>query len=297
MTSAFQIWRPAETPADGARREKCTLSFDRAFRAFTLIELLVVIAIIAILAALLLPALAKAKQEGLTAKCLSNDRQLTLAWTMYAGDYSGLLVRNDPYLTPGYDSNLIWILGDMQTLDLTNTSNIVNGKLYPYNQSPGIYACPADNSPFQINGQSYNRIRDYSISGMMSGNDLSLPPFYCNYRQTDIIHPAPSKAFVFIDEAPCTIDDGFFAINISASTGQWQNIPAAWHANGDNLSFADGHAEHWPWYFAETIVYANAPPSPYGTPPGASPPYLQQWYQTDARDFPRMSRAWCSTNE
>src|SRR5208282_3237069 len=102
-------------------------------RAFTLIELLVVIAVIAILAALLLPALAKAKEEGRRANCMSNLRQLTVCWEMYADDNGGVFAPNNwiDYVGSGGGFNMSMSCCDGDAATDTTTSNIQNSLLYP----------------------------------------------------------------------------------------------------------------------------------------------------------------------
>jgi prepilin-type processing-associated H-X9-DG protein len=80
-----------------------------------------------------------------------------------------------------------------------------------------------------------------------------------NVKETDILHPPPSRAMLFIHENNSTIDDGYFAIDVIDR--EWQNVPAILHINGDNMSFADGHAEHWTWLEPHTLHLGVLPSS------------------------------------
>ena len=153
---------------------------------FTLIELLVVIAIIAILAAMLLPTLAKSKQQSQGIQCISNLRQLTLAWAGYNGDNRENFVVNgnngdSPAGTAAKPNpiNPQWCPDDMsQGADVPGEQISVAwlqaGLLYPYVGSPGVYRCPADSSTynhgtvFPTGGGGTNRDRSMSMNAWIN---------------------------------------------------------------------------------------------------------------------------------
>jgi prepilin-type processing-associated H-X9-DG protein len=202
---------------------------------------------------MLLPALSKAKMQGISANCVSNEKQLTLAWLTYNNDNKGKLVSNNPGAVDS-DSTLqpAWVYGEMTVAaDMLNVTNIMKGLLYPYVGNPKIFQCPAETKIITYLNQSGTLVRNYSMSGQMNGEDNLDNYSPCNVKETDIQHPVPSRAMVFIHEADFTIDDGYWAVDVLER--EWQNSPSIVHMNGDNLSFADGHVEHWTWLEQNTL--------------------------------------------
>ena len=227
---------------------------------FTLVELLVVIAIIAILAALLLPALSSAKQKAWQAACLNNHKQLALAWSMYKDDNHGLLVIDDPVTgsTLAGTNYPSWVYGDMAVpTEATNAWLIQLGLLYGYANNTGIYHCPADATSRHIRSYSMQSQLSFYENGAPATANPAYPPMY---SENQIRKTPMSATMVFLDESPVTINDGYFAANVSGDT--WGDAPAAWHSHGCNFSFADGHAEHWRWTDARTWTVQEGQTTP-----------------------------------
>jgi prepilin-type N-terminal cleavage/methylation domain-containing protein/prepilin-type processing-associated H-X9-DG protein len=248
-------------------------------RAFTLIELLVVIAIIAILAAMLLPVLNQAKVRGQTAYEINNFKQLQLCWHMYVADNNDYLPPN--FVSGGGAKSNSWVVGNVQT-DYT-AANIQAGILFPYNQQPKIYQCPANTKTIQVTGlpppgsgvkpnQIVPQTRTCSIEISLGGNfPAEVPagpwtityngnPTFKSYQKFSQIQTTRiASKIVFADEAQATLDDGTFGLypRESPVINTWWNIPGNRHGRGTVWSFADGHCEFWKWHgsIVNTVLY------------------------------------------
>lgn len=243
-------------------------------RGLTLIELLVVIAIIAILASLLLPALGRAKAKAQGIACVSNLKQLQFCWLSYSQENNDSMPPNTPTsdeLLPRHlmaSTSNSWVVGNAWA---DNTpDNLRRGVLFPYNNSPAIYRCPADTSTVLDQGQ-IPRTRSYSLSWNMNMWTLPHHDFYsyCWHKLTQIQSPGPTHALVFVEEHENSIQWGLFAMNhpnlyIQSGTSLWWwlSAPATRHASAGIVSFADGHAEVWRWQEAITLKGPKASPWP-----------------------------------
>lgn len=263
---------------------------------FTLIELLVVIAIIAILAAILLPVLAAAQRRATEATCLSNQKQLAMAWLMYASENSDKVVSFDN--RSAADNPPAWYIEAQYVqqpaptgLGLTapaglsgnglakwcNETGFEKGALYQYASNPDIIHCPGD---FRISVAKHFTWCTYSGVGGFPGGDANLEGNTGGTstagsitKQTEVKHP--SDRFLWVEESASQqttafgqtvgINDGTWEMHPGNPNGmpspfftaQWVDSPAAFHGANSTFSFVDGHAQSRRWISGLVITFAN----------------------------------------
>ncbi len=283
----------------------------RPGRGFTLIELLVVIAIIGLLMAILLPALNRARESGKRAVCMTQIKQLQLAWAMYTDDNDDLVVSGDTIYSWGFPDSVggpqgSWFEyphnwnpcplrsggtlspfpGGSTYISLDTATeadwmhSIEDGALWKYIRDHKIYKCPVGER---------NAYVTYYMSHALNTHPASVGPRApMVYRKMQIRRT--SERFVFLDVGWVKGGGGAYYTPFKSggpystpSPLKWYDPPPTRHGMGTVLSFADNHSEYRKWTDPHAI---EATKHPWG---GAGWPDAEENCDCDLRWFSRAT--------
>ena len=205
--------------------------------AFTLIELLVVIAIIGILAALLLPALASAKQSAKRIQCISNLHQMCIAAHLYVDN-------NADYYPPAYywdAETSIFYCWDLTPTD-GSPDGVIPGLLWEGQGNAQVQQCPSFTGSTEWSTDPYTGY-NYNTSYIGHGQYESIAE---PARTSAVAHPV--KTVIFGDGQYSGGADKFMRAPFpnpgdESFTGRWAGTQGFRHQNRSNAAFCDGHAE------------------------------------------------------
>jgi len=242
-------------------------------KRFTLIELLIVIAVLGIIISLLQPAIVKTLALANTTTCMAQERQLMIGINLFAEDKEGFFPSPEDRVTKSNPNS--WI-DDYLGSPYANTAKAIEGGvLFPYVGDVNLYRCPEDE----------RHAVTYQMSMFVGGTSTSS-------FNTTTIHKVnvPQNKLVFVEE-DCwrTVSAGAWGIFVSTSKpetnlGSWWDDVANWHSKGMNVTFVDGHSEHWEWVDPRTRNPDPISPNGLGT----------TWHQTHpgSLDTDRTQRAY-----
>jgi hypothetical protein len=184
---------------------------------------------------------------------------------MYQDDNGGKLVPNHDGGVTSFDQSWVpgWLNFAANNTANTNALYLLAAKIGPYTRTTGIYKCPADIYQCTEWGQKMDRVRSVGMNGFIEGgvytdhggnNNSHWYSGWWSYNKiTDINNPPPSMLWVFVDEHPDSINDGWTIMNVT-DPNNWTDLPASYHNGACGFGFADGHGEVHKWLEQSTKV-------------------------------------------